>query len=470
MLCASEKEVLPMQKEHLALAVDFIEDLLSKGKYAVVREQMVDMEPADVALLLSEFPEDRLPILFRLLPKELAAETFVEMDNDQQELLIRSFSDTELQEVLDEMYLDDTVDLIEEMPASVVHRILRHCDAESRKTINELMKYPEDSAGSIMTTEFVSLTADMTVEDAFKRIRRTGIDKETIYLCYVVNDSRVLIGLVSVRTLLLSDEDDIISDIMESSIVCVNTFDDQETVSQMFSKYDFLAMPVVDQEHRLVGIITIDDAMDVMEAEATEDMEKMAAIMPSDKPYLKTSVLETFKARSPWLMLLMLSATFTGLIMTHFEDAMMACAILTSFIPMLSGTGGNSGTQASTAVIRALSLGEVRFRDTFRVIWKETRVALLCGVCLAAANFVKMMLVDRWMMHNPAVTIAVGAVVCLTLVCVVLCAKIVGCTLPILAEKLRLDPAVMASPFISTIVDALSLLIYFRIATALLGI
>lgn len=459
-----------MQKEHLALAVDFIEDLLSKGKYAVVREQMVDMEPADVALLLSEFPEDRLPILFRLLPKELAAETFVEMDNDQQELLIRSFSDTELQEVLDEMYLDDTVDLIEEMPASVVHRILRHCDPESRRTINELMKYPEDSAGSIMTTEFVSLTADMTVEDAFKRIRRTGIDKETIYLCYVVNDSRVLIGLVSVRTLLLSDEDDIISDIMESSIVCVNTLDDQETVSQMFSKYDFLAMPVVDQEHRLVGIITIDDAMDVMEAEATEDMEKMAAIMPSDKPYLKTSVLETFKARSPWLMLLMLSATFTGLIMTHFEDAMMACAILTSFIPMLSGTGGNSGTQASTAVIRALSLGEVRFRDTFRVIWKETRVALLCGVCLAAANFVKMMLVDRWMMHNPAVTIAVGAVVCLTLVCVVLCAKIVGCTLPILAEKLRLDPAVMASPFISTIVDALSLLIYFRIATALLGI
>ena len=470
MPCASEKEGLPMQKENLSLAVDFIEDLLQQRKYAAVREQMVDMEPADVAALLSEFPEDRLPILFRLLPKELAAETFVEMDNDQQELLIRSFSDTELQEVLDEMYLDDTVDLIEEMPASVVHRILRHCDAESRKTINELMKYPEDSAGSIMTTEFVSLTADMTVEDAFKRIRRTGIDKETIYLCYVVNESRVLIGLVSVRTLLLSDEDDIISDIMESSIVSVNTLDDQETVSQMLSKYDFIAMPVVDKEHRLVGIVTIDDAMDVMEAEATEDMEKMAAIMPSDKPYLKTGVFETFKARSPWLMLLMLSATFTGLIMTHFEDAMMACAILTSFIPMLSGTGGNSGTQASTAVIRALSLGEIRFRDTLHVIWKETRVALLCGVCLAAANFVKMMLVDRWMMHNPAVTIAVGAVVCLTLVCVVLCAKIVGCTLPILAEKLRLDPAVMASPFISTIVDALSLLIYFRIATALLGI
>ncbi len=459
-----------MQKEHLDLAVDFIEELLAQGKYAVVREQMVDMEPADVALLLSEFSEDRLPLLFRLLPKELAAETFVEMDNDQQELLIRSFSDTELKEVLEEMYLDDTVDVIEEMPASVVHRILRHCDPESRRTINELMKYPEDSAGSIMTTEFVSLTADMTVEDAFKRIRRTGVDKETIYLCYVVNESRVLIGLVSVRTLLLHEEDDIISDIMESSIVSVNTLDDQETVSQMLSKYDFIAMPVVDQEHRLVGIVTIDDAMDVMEAEATEDMEKMAAIMPSDKPYLKTGVLETFKARTPWLMILMLSATFTGLIMTHFENALMACAVLTAFIPMLSGTGGNSGTQASTAVIRALSLGEIDFRDTFHVIWKEARVALICGICLAAANFVKMMLIDRMLMQNPAVTVLVALVVCLTLICTVLCAKVVGCSLPILAEKLGLDPAVMASPFISTVVDALSLLVYFRIATAILGI
>ena len=272
------------------------------------------------------------------------------------------------------------------------------------------------------------------------------------------------------RTLLLSDEDDIISDIMESSIVSINTLDDQETVSHMFNKYNFLAMPVVDQEHRLVGIVTIDDAMTVMEAEATEDMEKMAAIMPSDKPYLKTGVLETFKAREPWLMILMLSATFTGLIMTHFENALVACTILTSFTPMLSGTGGNSGTQASTAVIRALSLGEVRFRDTFRVIWKEARVALLCGLMLAGANFIKMMLVDRWMMHNPAVTVAVAAVVCATLVCTVLCAKVVGCSLPILAEKLGLDPAVMASPFISTVVDAISLLVYFQIATAVLHI
>ena len=459
-----------MQKEHLNLIVDFIDELLSGTQYTVVREQLVDMEPPDIAMVLSEFPEDRLPVLFRLLPKGLASDTFVEMDNDQQELLIRSFSDTELKEVLDEMYLDDTVDVIEEMPASVVHRILRHCDPESRKLINELMKYPEDSAGSIMTPEFVSLTADMTVEDAFKRIRRTGVDKETIYLCYVVNESRVLQGLVSVRTLLLSDSDDIISDIMEDSVVCVQTLDDQETVSQMLSKYDFIAMPVVDQEHRLVGIVTMDDAMDVMEAEATEDMEKMAAIVPTDKPYLKTGVFETFKARSPWLLMLMLSATFTGLILTHFENALMACAILTSFIPMLSGTGGNSGTQASTAVIRALSLGEVRFRDTLRVIWKETRVAILCGICLAGANFIKMMLVDRLLMQNPAVTVTVALVVCVTLIFTVLCAKVVGSSLPILAEKIGFDPAVMASPFITTVVDALSLLIYFRVATLLLGI
>ena len=459
-----------MQKEYLSLAVDFIEELLSQRKYATVREQLVDMEPADVALLLSEFSEEQLPILFRLLPKELAAETFVEMDNDQQELLIRSFSDTELQEVLEEMYLDDTVDVIEEMPASVVHRILRHCDPESRKTINELMKYPEDSAGSIMTTEFVSLTADMTVEDAFKRIRRTGVDKETIYLCYVVNDSRVLIGLVSVRTLLLSDEDDIISDIMESSIVSINTLDDQETVSHMFNKYNFLAMPVVDQEHRLVGIVTIDDAMTVMEAEATEDMEKMAAIMPSDKPYLKAGIFATWRARLPWLMILMLSATFTGMILNHYESALAACLVLNSYIPMLSGTGGNSGTQASTAVIRALSLDEVDFSDVLRVLWKELRVSALCGVCLACANFGKMLLVDRLLLGNSAVTPLVCLVVCLTIFFVVVFAKCVGCSLPLLAEKIGLDPAVMASPFITTIVDATSLLIYFRFASWLLGI
>ena len=310
----------------------------------------------------------------------------------------------------------------------------------------------------------------MTVEDAFKRIRRTGPDKETINLCYVIDEGRHLIGLLSIRTLLLSDEDDIIGDIMERNVISVQTLDDQETTARALSKYDFLALPVVDTENRLVGIVTVDDAMDVLQEEVTEDFEKMAAILPSDKPYLKTGVFETWKARTPWLMVLMLSATFTGIILTHFEDALMSCAILTSFVPMLSGTGGNSGTQASTAIIRALSLGEVRFSDLIRVLWKEFRVSICCGICLAAANFVKMMLVDRWLMHNPTVTPMVALVVCCTLVGTVMCAKLVGCALPILAEKIGFDPAVMASPFISTIVDSLSLLIYFRFATLLLGI
>ena len=372
--------------------------------------------------------------------------------------------------MLDELYLDDTVDIVEEMPANVVKRILKHSDPEMRKSINEILKYPEDSAGSIMTTEFVDLKETMTVEDALKRIRRTGPDKETINICYVIDEGRHLIGLLSIRTLLLAEEDDIIGDIMERNFICVQTLDDQESTARALSKYDFLALPVVDTENRLVGIVTVDDAMDVLQEEVTEDIEKMAAILPSDKPYLKTGVLETWKARTPWLLVLMLSATFTGIILTHFEGALMSCAILTSFVPMLSGTGGNSGTQASTAVIRALSLGEVRFSDLIRVIWKEFRVSLCCGICLACANFLKMLVVDRWLLHNPAVTPLVALVVCCTLVGTVICAKLVGCSLPILAEKIGFDPAVMASPFISTIVDSISLLIYFQIASAILGI
>ena len=411
-----------------------------------------------------------MPLVFRLLPKEQAAEVFVELDSDQQEMLIQGFSNTELKEVLDELYLDDTVDIVEEMPANVVKRILRHSDPETRKSINEILKYPDDSTGSIMTTEFVDLKATMTVEDALKRIRRTGPDKETINICYVIDDQRHLLGLLSIRTLLLAEDDDIIDDIMEHHIISVHTLDDQESTARVLSKYDFLALPVVDTENRLVGIVTVDDAMDVLQEEVTEDIELMAAILPGDKPYLKTGVLETWKARTPWLLVLMLSATFTGIILTHFENALAACAILTSFIPMLSGTGGNSGTQASTAVIRALSLGELRFSDLPRVIWKEFRVSITCGLCLAAANFVKMMVVDRWLMHNPAVTPLVALVVCTTLVGTVMCAKLVGCSLPLLAKKLHFDPAVMASPFISTIVDSLSLLIYFRFASLFLGL
>ena len=447
-----------------------IEELIQRKRYAQLRDLLVPLEAADIASLCGELDEERLPLVFRLLPKELAAEVFVELDSDEQEMLIRGFSNTELKEVLDELYLDDTVDIVEEMPANVVKRILKHSDPETRKSINEILKYPDDSAGSIMTTEFVDLKETMTVEDALKRIRRTGPDKETINICYVIDDRRHLIGLLSIRTLLLAEDDDIIGDIMERNFIAVQTLDDQEAVARALSKYDFLALPVVDTEERLVGIVTVDDAMDVLQEEVTEDIEKMAAILPSDKPYLKTSTLETYKARIPWLLLLMISATFTGQIISSFEDALAAATILTAYIPMLMDTGGNCGSQASVTVIRGISLNEIEFSDIFRVIWKEIRVAVVCGATLAAANFVKLMLVDRLLFHNAAMTIPVAAVICCTMVCTVLCAKLVGCSLPLLAKKIGFDPAVMASPFITTIVDALSLLIYFRFATLLLGI
>ena len=393
-----------------------IEEMTRRKQYKALRDILVELEPADIADLFDDLPEEMLPLLFRLLPKEPAAELFVELEPDVQEMLIRGFSNTELKEVLDELYLDDAVDIVEEMPAGVVKRILKHADPDTRKSINEILKYPEDTAGSLMTTEFVDLKRDMTVEDALKRIRRTGTDKETINVCYVVDPARKLLGIASLRTILLSDEDDSIEDIMDPNVISVTTLEDKEDVAQTFSKYNFIALPVVDKENRLVGIITVDDAIDVMEEETTEDFEKMAAMLPSDKPYLKTGVLETWKARIPWLLILMLSATFTGIILNHYETALAACIVLNSFIPMLTGTGGNSGTQASTAVIRALSLDEVEFSDLGHVIWKELRVALLCGACLGGANFVKMMLVDRALLHNAAVTPTVALVVCLTLV------------------------------------------------------
>lgn len=445
-----------------------IEELFSRKRWQDIRDMLLLFEPADDAAILAELAEDRLPVVYRLLPKELAAEVFVEMDPEEQELLIQTFSDTELKEVLDELYVDDTVDLIEEMPASVVKRILRHSDPETRRSINEILKYPEDSAGSIMTTEFVDLKRDMTVADALKRIRRTGIDKETINICYVTDPSRRLLGLVSIRTILLADQEDVIEDIMETNVVSATTLDDKEDVAQDLSKYDFLAMPVVDQECRLVGIVTIDDAVDVMEEEATEDFELMAAITPTDKPYLRTGVWDTVKSRLPWLMLLMLSATFTGVVISSFEDSLAACSVLIGFIPMLMGTGGNCGNQSSVAVIRGLSLNEIDFSDLPSVVWKESRVAVLCGALLAAGNFIKLLLVDRLLLQNGDVTPLVALVICLTLVCTVFCAKVVGCLLPLLAEKIGLDPAVMAAPFISTIVDVLSLVIYFSFATWLL--
>jgi len=457
-------------ENHREELLECLNDQLARKEYAALRDLLVQLEPADIAALFDDLPEEQLPLLFRLLPKEPAAEVFVELEPDVQEMLIRGFSNSELKEVLDELYVDDAADIVEEMPANVVKRILRHTDPETRRSINQILKYPEDSAGSLMTTEILDLKRTMTVEDALKRIRRTGAEMETISVCFVTDASRYLLGYLTIRTLLLSEEDDLIGDIMDPNVISVHTLDDKEDVAQAFSKYDFIVLPVVDAENRLVGIVTVDDAIDVMEEEATEDIEKMAAMLPSDKPYLKTGVIETWKARIPWLMILMLSATFTGLILGHYESALSACIILNAFIPMLTGTGGNSGTQASTAVIRALSLDEVKFGDLFAVVWKEMRVALLCGSVLAGANFAKMMLFDHLLMHNAAVTPTVAAVVCITLMFVVLFAKVVGCSLPLLAEKLGFDPAVMASPFISTIVDALSLIIYFRFAALLLGI
>ncbi|MDD6643790.1 MAG: magnesium transporter [Faecousia sp.] len=454
--------------EHNVTVESTLDALLSEKKYATIRDILSTMNPADIASVFDEMEEERLPLLFRLLPKELAAEAFVEMEPEAQELLIRGFSDSELREVLDELYVDDAVDIVEEMPANVVRRILSQADPQMRKEINEILRYPENSAGSIMTTEYVSLRPNMTVEESILRIRRTGVDKETIYTCYVTKN-RTLIGLVTVKDLLLAQDDETtIEEIMETNVISVNTHTDQEEVARMFSKYDFLALPVVDAESRMVGIVTFDDAMDVMEDEVTEDMEIMGGMTPSDKTYLRSTVFDLFKHRIPWLMLLMVSATFTGLIISGFENALAAQVVLTAFIPMLMDTGGNSGSQSSVTIIRALSLGEVEFRDLPRVVWKEIRTAVMCGVTLAVACFVKIMLVDRLLLGNNEVTWLVAFVVCVTLALTVLVAKIIGCSLPLLAKKLGFDPAVMASPFITTIVDALSLLVYFGIASALL--
>ena len=445
--------------------------MLEEKKYAALRDILVVMNPADIAALFDDMEEDRIPLLFRLLPKELAAESFVEMESDAQELLIRSFSDNELKQIVDELYVDDAADLVEEMPANVVKRILKQADPEMRRSINQILRYPEYSAGSIMTTEYVTLRPNMTVEEAILRIRRQGVDKETIYTCYVTGKDRTLIDMVTVKDLLLADDDEkLIEDIMLTNLIFVNTLTDQEDVAKMLAKYNFLALPVVDGEGRMVGIVTFDDAMDVIEEETTEDMEIMGGMLPSEKTYLKSSAFELFKNRIPWLMLLMVSATFTGLIITSFEGALAAQVALTAFIPMLMGTGGNSGSQSSVTVIRALSLDELDFSDVFRVLWKELRTALLCGVALAVVCFAKIWLVDRLLFGNPDITLMVDLVVCLALCVTVIVAKVVGCLLPIGAKAIHLDPAVMASPFISTIVDALSLLVYFLFAKSLLGV
>ncbi len=452
------KQWRELQGEEFALR---LRDMLEKKQYRELRGAFSLFEAADIALLFEEFEDKELILFFRLLPKETAAEVFVEMEPEQKESLINSFSDAFLREVLSELYVDDTVELIEEMPAGVVKRILRNTDEASREDVNRILRYPKDSAGSMMTTEYVRLFKDMTVSEAFTRIRRDAYDKETVYTCYVTEPDRRLIGVVTVRDLLMADEDAIIGDIMTENVIFAETHDDRESVANALSKYDFLALPVVDKGKRLVGIVTYDDASDVLQEEITEDMEKMAAIVPTDKPYLRTGAFETWSKRIPWLILLLLSATFTGAILSTYESALSKVAVLTVFIPMLMGTAGNAGSQASVAVIRALSLGEVELRDVLSVLWKELRVAVLCGVTLGILGFGKAILLD-------GASVAVALVVCVTLAITVLLAKLAGCLLPLGAKRIGLDPAVMASPFITTIVDTLSLLVYFAVATALI--
>ncbi len=450
-----------MELQEEKTVAEILQELLESRQYTKLRQTIAEMNTTDIAAAMGEMDDEDSLKMFRILPKDMAADVFADLELDIQQYIIRSLSDREASNVIENLMADDATDLLEEMPANVVKRILANASPETRADINHLLQYPEDSAGSIMTVEYVDLRENMTVADAIERIRKKGLDSETINICYVVTNQKVLVGTVALRYLLIMKPDEVIGDIMNTNVISIGTLTDQEEAARMFQKYGFTAMPVVDQETRMVGIITIDDVVDILEEEATEDIEKMAAIMPSDKPYPKVGIFETYKNRIPWLLFLMISATFTGAIITGFEDALSAYVVLTAYIPMLMDTGGNAGGQASVSIIRALSLKEIEFSDLFRIIWKEARVAVLCGLTLSVANFIKLLLFDK-------LAITVAAVICLTLLIVVLIAKMVGCCLPMLASKVGFDPAVMASPFITTIVDALSLLVYFNIATNLL--
>ena len=449
---------------------DELTELLDKRDMKQLKRRMEEMNEFDVAEFLTEIGDNRMPMVFRLLSKETAAEVFANFEAPEQEQIINSITDSELGAIIEELYVDDAVDMMEELPANVVRRVMRTATAETRNLINQYLRYPENSAGSIMTSEFVDLKKYMSVKESFARIRRIGEDKETIYVCFVISADRKLEGIVTVKDLLLADDDVIIEDLMDRNVIFASTTDDQESVSEKFSDYDLMAMPVVDKEGRLVGIVTVDDVLDVMEPETTEDFEIMAGILPSDKPYSRTSTFEMWKNRIPWLMFLMLSATFTSMILTSFEDMLAVQAGLVAFIPMLMGTGGNSGAQASTAVIRSLSLGDTEPKDAFRVMWKEWRLSFLCGLSLAVVNFVKILLVDGMVLHNDVITVAVAATVSLSILFIVMFAKVVGSALPILAEKIGVDPAVMANPLISTVTDAVSLLIYIYVAKLILHI
>lgn len=448
-------------KERTVVLEETIVKLAEAKKYASLRDFLATLNPADIAGAFGALSDQALPLVFRLLPKELAAETFVEMETEQQEILIRGFSDSELKAVVEELYVDDAVELVEEMPANVVSRILAQADPDTRKMINEILRYPEDTAGSVMTTEFVELQGSWTAEQAINHIRKVGVDKETINTCYITGRTHKIKGVVSMRSLILADPQTQCVDLMASNLVTVHTLEDQETVAQMFAKYNFQALPVVDSDNRLLGIVTMDDAIDIMEDETTEDMEKMAAMMPSDKPYLSTGVLAIWKNRIPWLLILMLAASVTGWIIQAFSHTLLVTTALIAYIPMLMDAGGNAGSQTNVSVVRSLSLQELEFRDLFRVVWKEFRVSILCGVTLAAVNFAKMLVLDR-------VGMAVAVSVSLALVCTVVISKFLGCLFPMLAKKLGLDPALASSPVITTLADILSLLLYFLIAGAIL--
>lgn len=463
----SNEDLVENKKERLR-------ELLESKHYAAFIRAMDEMIPVDAAEFLSELPTNLASVAFRMLRKDTAATIFAELDPDLQTALVGAMTDREVHDILEELYVDDAVDMLEEMPANVVKRILKNATKETRAEINRFLSYPEDSAGSVMTSEFIDLTKTMTCTQAIEHIRRTGLDKETVYVAYVTDSSRILEGVVPLKHLLFSDPDEIIGNIMNTNVIYAHTQDDQETVANMISHYDLIALPIVDKEERLVGIVTVDDALDVLEAEATEDIEKMAAILPTDKPYFKTGVFETWRKRIPWLLLLMISATFTSTIITHYEDAIGKFAVLTAFFPMLMDTGGNAGGQTSVTIIRGLSLGEIRMRDILKVLWKELRVAMLCGATIAAAAFFKVFAVDFKFKPSVAVgdvlqnNLQICLIICLTVFFAIVVAKLVGATLPILAKRIGFDPAVMASPFITTIVDAVTLVIYFAIASSIL--
>ena len=449
---------------------DELTDLLDSRNMRTLKQRMEEMNEFDVAEFLSGIQDNRMPMVFRLLSKETAADVFANFEPPDQERIINSMTDSELAGIIEELFVDDAVDMMEELPANVVKRVMRSATPQTRALINQYLHYPEDSAGSTMTAEFVDLKKYMSVRESFARIRRIGEDKETIYICFVISAHRKLEGIVTVKDLLLADDDAVIEDLMDRNVIFATTTEDQESVSEKFSDYDLMALPVVDTEGRLVGIVTVDDIIDVMEQETTEDFELMAAMTPSDKPYSRSGIIEIWKNRIPWLMFLMLSATFTSMILTHFESRLAVQAALIAFIPTLMGTGGNSGAQSSTAVIRSLSLGDSEPKDALKVMWKELRVAFLCGLTLAAVNFVKMLVLDGRIMHNEAITVSVALTVSLAILFIVIFAKVVGSMLPIGAEKIGVDPAVMANPLISTVTDTVSLLIYIFMAKLILHI